>query len=184
MPSALQRSQEMFIRRWGEMAGYWGINRTMAEIHALLYICERALCMDEIMERVQISRGSVSMNLRHLMEWDLVRRVHQPAGRKEYFLAETDVWRIFEAITRHRKRRELEPIIETIRRARDMVKPEMKGLSDPQANRARIYHTRLKQMLEFLETVSGLFNVVQKLGPARMLLLTKMAGRPTGPDDT
>jgi len=174
MPSALEQSQQLFIRRWGEMAGYWGINRTMAEIHALLYVSERALCMDEIMERLQISRGSVSINLRQLLAWDLVRRVHKPGDRKEYFEAETDTWQMFQAITRQRRRREVEPIIEAITRCRDMVSS---NAQQPEGRQAKVYRERLEQMLRFVEMISGLFNVVMAIGPRGIEPLTKMASR-------
>ena len=174
MPSALEQSQQLFIRRWGEMAGYWGINRTMAETHALLYVSERALCMDEIMERLQISRGSVSINLRQLLAWDLVRRVHKPGDRKEYFEAETDTWQMFGAITRHRRRREVEPIIDTITRCRDMVSSDAR---EPDTHQTKVYRERLEKMLRFVEMTSGLFNVVMAIGPRGIEPLTNMASR-------
>jgi DNA-binding transcriptional regulator GbsR (MarR family) len=174
MPLALEQSQQLFIRRWGEMAGFWGINRTMGEMHALLYVAERALCTDEIMERLQISRGSVSINLRQLLAWDLVRRVHKPGDRKEYFEAETDTWQMFEAITRHRRRREVEPIIETITRCCDMVSSDAQKSEGKQA---KVYRERLEQMLRFVEVISGLFNVVMAIGPRGIEPLTKMASR-------
>src|SRR5262245_30739103 len=120
-PDALSRSKALFIRRWGEMGGYWGINRTMAELHALLYISAEPLCTDDIMEALQISRGNTSLNLRQLVDWCLISRVHKKGDRKEYFIAETDVWEMFQTIVRERRRREVEPIIETINRCREMA---------------------------------------------------------------
>ena len=84
----LYTAQDLFIRRWGEMGQTWGINRTMAEIHALLYITARPLCTDDVMERLHISRGNASMSLRALCDWGIIRRLHKRGERREYF--ETD----------------------------------------------------------------------------------------------
>ena len=100
-----------FVRRWGEMAASWGIGRTMAEIHALLFLATDALCTDDVMDQLEVSRGSASMNLRELVNWGLIHRIHQRGDRKEYYLAETDVWQMFETISRERRRREVQPIL-------------------------------------------------------------------------
>ena len=84
-------AQNLFIRRWGEMAASWGISRTMAEIHALLFLASEAQCTDDVMEHLAVSRGSASMNLRELVNWGLIHRVHRRGDRKEYFEGEKDV---------------------------------------------------------------------------------------------
>jgi DNA-binding MarR family transcriptional regulator len=81
----LRAAQDLFIRRWGEMGQTWGINRTMAEIHALLYVVGEPLCTDDVMERLNISRGNASMSLRSLCDWGIVRRLHKRGQRREYF---------------------------------------------------------------------------------------------------
>src|SRR5215471_11371510 len=83
--SLLFSAQDTFIRRWGEMGQTWGINRTMAEIHALLYITAQPLCTDDVMERLNISRGNASMSLRSLCDWGIIRRLHKRGERREYF---------------------------------------------------------------------------------------------------
>ncbi len=95
---------------WGEMASHWGINRTMAQIHALLYATAEPLDTDEIMDRLQISRGNANMNLRALVDWNLVRKTHQSGSRKDYFVAEGDVWTITTTIIEERQRREIKPV--------------------------------------------------------------------------
>ncbi len=82
MLTPLDEARNLLVRRWGEMGGYWGINRTMAEIHALLFVSHEPLCTDDIMERLQISRGNASMNLRALVDWGLIQRVHKLGDRK------------------------------------------------------------------------------------------------------
>ena len=105
-----QRALDEFVLHWGEMATQWGINRTMAQIHALLYASERPLDTDEIMDRLQISRGNANMNLRALLDWNLARKTHQIGSRKDYFAGEKDVWTITTTIIEERQRREIKPV--------------------------------------------------------------------------
>src|SRR3954468_11886282 len=91
----LRIAQDLFIRRWGEMGATWGINRTMAEIHALLYIVGQPCCTDDVMERLNISRGNASMSLRALCDWGIIRRLHRRGERREYFETLNDVWEMF-----------------------------------------------------------------------------------------
>src|ERR1700749_5050669 len=91
----LRGVQDLFIRRWGEMGQVWGINRTMAEIHALLYIVGTPQCTDDVMERLDISRGNASMSLRALCDWGIVRRMLRRGERREYFETLSDVWEMF-----------------------------------------------------------------------------------------
>ena len=93
----LKEAQDRFIAIWGQMAGAWGISRTMAEVHALLFITGESLCTDDVMDRLEISRGNASMSLRALLDWGIVERAHRRGDRKEYFRAEQDVWSLFRA---------------------------------------------------------------------------------------
>lgn len=110
-----------FVRFWGEMASNWGINRTMAQIHALLYAVEDPLDTDTIMDRLGISRGNANMNLRSLLNWNLVRKVHLPGSRKDFYTAEKDVWEITLQIIRERERREIKPVVEQLQECRDLL---------------------------------------------------------------
>src|SRR5262245_53159754 len=112
----LNQVEEEFIRLWRAMSSLWGISPTMAEIHGLLYITGQALSMDDIMARLGISRGNVSMNLSKLVEWGLVRRVHKRGGRKDYYVSLSDVWEMFTLVATQRNRREHDPILTTLRR--------------------------------------------------------------------
>src|SRR5437016_14012916 len=111
----LVTAQDTFIRRWGEMGATWGINRTMAEIHALCYIVGQPLCTDDVMERLHISRGNASMSLRALCDWGIVRRLHKRGERREYFESLSGVWEMFSIIAAARQRRATDPVSETIR---------------------------------------------------------------------
>jgi DNA-binding transcriptional regulator GbsR (MarR family) len=159
------------------MGGYWGINRTMAELHALLYISAEPLCTDDIMEQLQISRGNASMNLRQLVDWGLIHRVHKKGDRKEYFASETDVWEMFQSIARERKRREVEPIVETILRCRDMVGENLGELTPVDAQPAKVYLERLDAMEAFLNSLVDLLNLLLVGGSTGLLDVTRTASR-------
>ena len=123
----VHEAQELFIATWGKMGSAWGISRTMAEVHALLYITGDALCTDDVMDRLQISRGNASMSLRALQDWGIVYRVHKRGDRKEYYESLSDVWEMFALVANQRKRREIDPILNTLKRCRDELTPEAIG---------------------------------------------------------
>lgn len=157
--------RNLFVRRWGEMAQSWGISRTMAEIHALLFIATEPLCTDDVMEQLAVSRGSASTNLRQLINWGLIHRIHRRTDRKEYFEAEKDVWQMFETITRERRRREVEPIVETLQRCLGMIEQEG-GVSGEAASQANAYRQRFNDILELFTLLNNAFNALSKMGPA------------------
>src|SRR5438270_8125958 len=123
----LDSVEEEFVGLWRRMSSLWGISPTMAEIHGLLYITGAALSMDDIMARLGISRGNVSMNLSKLVEWGLVRRVHQRGDRRDYYESLADVWEMFTLVAAQRKRREIDPILATLRECKEQLSPEALG---------------------------------------------------------
>ena len=110
----LAEAKAQFISSWGAFATHWGINRTMAQIHALLLISPNPITQDDIMEQLNISRGNVNMNTRELIDWGLVDRVLIPGERKEFFSAEKDIWKVSTQIIKERKRRELDPMLKLL----------------------------------------------------------------------
>ncbi len=110
----LTEAKQQFISSWGAFGTHWGINRTMAQIHALLLISPDPLTQDDIMEELDISRGNTNMNIRELINWRLVERVLLPGERKEYFTAEKDIWKVVKQIVKERKKRELEPMLQLL----------------------------------------------------------------------
>ncbi|MFL5741080.1 MAG: GbsR/MarR family transcriptional regulator [Flavisolibacter sp.] len=107
----LKEGKKKFIQTWARLGTEWGINRTMAQVHALLLVTEKPLSTDEVMEELSISRGNANINLRELTNWNLVYRELVPGERKEYFKAEKDVWEIAKRIARERKKKEIEPVL-------------------------------------------------------------------------
>src|SRR5687768_9422058 len=155
LQARLAAVEDEFVELWNNMGTLWGISPTMARIHGLLYITGAALSMDDIMDRLAISRGNVSMNLSKLVEWGLVRRVHKKRDRKEYYESLHDVWEMFTLVASQRKRRELDPIINTLRRCKEQLTPESLGpKAAEEAPRARLQ--RINDLLKFLTLVDSL----------------------------
>jgi DNA-binding transcriptional regulator GbsR (MarR family) len=149
----LRRAQDMFITRWGEMGQTWGINRTMAEIHALLYIVASPLSTDDVMERLNISRGNASMSLRSLCDWGIIHRQHKRGERREYFESVSDVWEMFGLIAAERKRREMDPVLAAIRQCRDMLEEDSLGKA-AKLPAVAATRKRLDGMEEFMEVTN------------------------------
>ena len=116
----LPEARQQFISSWGAFGTHWGINRTMAQIHALLLVSPDPLTQDDIMEDLNISRGNTNMNIRELINWGLVERVILPGERKEYFTAEKDIWKVVKQIVKERKKRELEPMMQLLDKLEDV----------------------------------------------------------------
>lgn len=155
LPRVLRDAQNRFVSIWGGMGSSWGIPRTMAEIHALLYIVEEPLNTDQIMARLSISRGSASTSLKALHDWGLISRAHKRGDRKEYFRAEQDVWQIFRIITRERKRREIDPILMALHECRDATGLRA-GSSIRHDPGIESHNHRLDQMIEFIQMIDSL----------------------------
>jgi len=116
----LTEAKEQFILNWGVLGTQWGINRTMAQIHALLLVSSQPLSADDIMAQLQISRGNANMNVRELMDWGLAEKILKPGERKEFFTAEKDIWTVAMRIIKERKRREVEPILNALNQLKDV----------------------------------------------------------------
>lgn len=154
MAPELIQAQDQFILEWGRMSSSWGINRTMAQIHALLFVTGVPLEVNEIMQRLQISRGNASMNLRELMDWGIVRRFRRPGDRKDTYISETDPYQMFIRVVRERKRREIDPTADAIRECLQRV--PIKGDS----GQAKTMHERLSALLEIFDLLDAAYKQV------------------------
>ena len=155
LKQTLDAVEQEFVGLWRQMSSLWGVSPTMAEIHGLLYITGSALSMDDIMARLKISRGNVSMNLSKLVEWGLVRRVHKRGDRRDYYESLSDVWEMFTLVASQRKRREIDPIINTLRACREKLSVETLGPGAENAE-ATERRRRVGDILSFLTLVDGL----------------------------
>lgn len=147
---------DRFVSLWGEMASTWGINRTMAKIHALLYCAERPLNTDEIMDRLDVSRGNANMNLRSLVDWELVTKTQQDDSRKDYYEAEKDVWQITARIIEERQRREVHPVRSQLEECAEVLVDEDETIEDRPEAEQMLYErfARLVELMKVLEGVS------------------------------
>jgi DNA-binding transcriptional regulator GbsR (MarR family) len=151
----LRDVEDEFVRLWHGMSSLWGISPTMAEIHGLLYLTGQAMSMDDIMDRLGISRGNVSMNLSKLLEWGLVRRSHKRGDRRDYYESLSDVWEIFTLVAAQRKRREIDPILNTLRHCREELTPEVCG-ADAEQPAVRQRFQRINDLYALLSQMDRL----------------------------
>jgi DNA-binding transcriptional regulator GbsR (MarR family) len=159
---------QRFVIHFGEMGSRWGINRTVGQIYALLYVSPKPLNADEVGESLGFSRSNVSMGLKELQSWNLVRLIHQPNDRREYFQAPEDVWVIFRTLAAERRKREIDPTLSMLRDAL-MEQPSVTQDIHAQA--------RMKQMHEFIELMTDWLDDVQKMDSATLASLMKMGSK-------
>ncbi len=163
----LMEAREDFVSQWGAIGSAWGINRTMAQIHALLMTSPRALSTDEIMEDLRISRGNANTNLRDLVGWGLIRTVLRKGERKEYFEAEKDVWKMACTVARERKRREISPAMEVLQRCAEKTK----GLKSADAKN---FHDQMSAVLNFLRLSERVIDTVAASEQSRILKMASL----------
>jgi len=126
----LEDAKIKYIHTWGSLATSWGINKTMAQVHALLLVSTNPLSADEIMETLKISRGNVNMNVRALIDWGIVRKEFVAGERKEFFVADKDIWELFKQVTKERKKREIEPVLKVLDELQKDVNDNEKGVEE------------------------------------------------------
>lgn len=163
----LPPTAQKFIVHWGEMGTRWGINRSVAQIHALLYLSPQPLPADEIAETLAIARSNVSVGIKELQSWGLVRATQTLGDRRDHFETSTEVWELFRVILRERKRRELDPTLAVLREC----------VTDAKASEARqlpALGDRLEAMLEFMELADAWGERAAKLSPKNLRRLAKL----------
>lgn len=154
---SLNEVKEQFIAHWGSIGTNWGINRTFAQIHALLLVSSDPCSTDEIMESLGISRGNANMNLRELASWGLIRGVVKKGERREFFEAEKDIWEMAMIIARERRRREIEP-------TRAVLSECSESSSEFKTEEGIAFHKQMEELLEFVEFSSKIFDKVVSTG--------------------
>lgn len=167
--SALSPVEEKFILHWGEMGTKWGINRTVAQVHALLYLSAKPVPADEIAATLSVARSNVSTSLRELQGWGIVRLVHVLGDRRDHFETLKDVWEIFRIVAEERKKREIDP---TMRVLAECVK-EAKAHPHGESQAA----DRLEAMLEFLSVMSGLFEEIVRMPMPALKGVVRLRGK-------
>lgn len=165
MPAAVER----FVLQWGDMGGQWGVNRSVAQIHALLYLSERPLTAEDIAETLGIARSNVSNSLKELQGWKLIRRVPMLGDRRDHFEAETDLWEMVTRIAQGRKEREIDPAAAALRACR----AEAEG--DPRVS--AVAKKRLAEMDEFVTTMSRWYDQMLGVPPQKLMGLVRMGAK-------
>src|SRR5207302_10631904 len=165
----LSAAARKFIVHWGEMGSPWGVNRTVAQIHALLYIAPRPLTAEEIAGTLSVARSNVSTSLRELQGWGIVRVVHVLGDRRDHFESIKDVWEIFRIVSEERKRREIDPTLRVIGECVDELKKDAKGDA--------YTRERLESMLEFLTVMTGMFEEVLRMPSGALKGVAKLRGK-------
>jgi DNA-binding transcriptional regulator GbsR (MarR family) len=158
-----------FILHWGEMGTQWGVNRSVAQIHALLYLSDRPLPADEIVEQLGLARSNVSTGLKELQGYGIVRRVHVEADRRDHFVAETDLWEMLMRIAAERKRREIDPTIALLAELSARLK------NDDSAPRQ--VRERVTRMHEFISTLGNWYDQVRGLPKPTLVTLMKLGSK-------
>ena len=165
LPEAIER----FILYWGDMGGQWGVNRSVAQIHALLYLSEKPLNAEEIADTLKIARSNVSNSLKELTGWKLIRRVPLPGDRRDHFEAETELWEMVSRIAQGRKEREIDPAAAALRECVSSAS------TDARVNPVAL--ARLQEMLRFIETINRWYEQMLKVPKAHLWTLIKMGDK-------
>jgi DNA-binding transcriptional regulator GbsR (MarR family) len=160
---------EQFVLHWGDMGGHWGVNRSVAQIHALLYLTSRPLTADDIAATLGMARSNVSNSIKELQTWNLIRRVPMRNDRRDHFEAETDLWEMFMRIAAGRKEREIDPAVAALRActadaARDQDVDE-------------VARTRLQAMLEFVDMMNGFYTQMLAVEHSRLARLVRLGSK-------
>ena len=164
LPPAIER----FVVHWGEMGSAWGVNRSVAQIHALLYLGDAPLTADDIAAQLAMARSNVSVSLRELLGWSLIRRVHAMGDRRDYYEAEADMFEMVRRIAQGRKAREIDPALTVLRACVSEAKADQRVSAGARK--------RLVAMLEFTETVDRSFGEIIRLPASTLMALIKMGG--------
>ena len=165
--NALSPVQQKFVLHWGEMGARWGINRTVAQIHALLFISPKALNAEEITAALGVARSNVSTSLRELQNWGVIKIVHLLGDRRDYFESMKDVWEMFRLVLDERKKREIDPTIALLREC----------VAESQKAKDSYTQERLSEMREFFETMSNWYNQISQLPTSGIQKFVRMGDR-------
>lgn len=160
---------QKFILHWGEMGTRWGVSRTVAQIHALLYVSARPLNAEEIADTLSVARSNVSTSLKELQSWGIVRVVHVLGDRRDHFESMKDVWEMFHVILEQRKRREIDPTLDMLRRCVAELERSSPGEAHARA--------RLVAMLDFFETITQCYEEVRRVPPVALRGFLRVKGK-------
>ena len=168
----LPAAVEQFVLRWGDMGGQWGVNRSVAQIHALLYLSDRPLTAEDIAEALGMARSNVSNSIRELIGWKLIRRAPQLGDRRDHYEAEADLWQMLTRIAQGRKEREIDPMVEAL--------SQVLAAAEGDPTLSRVARERLDNMHGFVTTIDGWYGQMLTVPPNTLMSLIKMGSKVVG----
>lgn len=167
--TSLSTAAERFILHWGEMGTKWGINRTVAQIHALLYLSPQPLNAEQIAATLSVARSNVSTSLRELQGWGIVKVVHVMGDRRDHYESMKDVWEMFQIILDERKKRECDPTLSVLR--------DLAATAKKTGSKDAYTHARLTDMLDFFETMTSWYSQIRRMPTGAVIKFVKMGDR-------
>jgi DNA-binding transcriptional regulator GbsR (MarR family) len=168
----ISQLRQEFILHFGEMGSRWGINRTVGQVYALLFLSDRPLCADDIVAALGVSRSNVSMSLRELQSWNLVRLQHLPGDRRDHFVTPEDLWLIVRTLIEERKKREIDP---TLSKLRELEMQAVSQGADPDVD--AYARTRIAELREMIELLTSWYDDMNKLETERLVALLQMGAK-------
>lgn len=159
---------QRFVLHWGEMGSKWGVNRTVSQIHALLFLAGKPMPADKIAETLEVARSNVSNSIKELQNWNLIQLVHVMGDRRDHFETSTDVWSLFRTVVSERKEREFDPTISVLR---DCLS------SDDLSKEEAAVQQRIKETLALMESLSTWGDQMLKLDPATLMKVMKLGAK-------
>jgi len=166
MTRKLPAAVEQFVLRWGDMGGQWGVNRSVAQIHALLYLAEKPMTAEDIAETLGLARSNVSNSIKELIGWKLIRRIPVLGDRRDHYEAEADLWLMLTRIAEGRKEREIDPMVEAL--------THVLAAADGDPTLGKVAKSRLRSMHEFVSTIDGWYGQMLTVPPSTLMALIKM----------
>jgi len=167
-PPTLRPAEQRFILHWGEMGARWGVNRTIAQIHALLFLSPEPMTAEQISETLSVARSNVSTSLRELQGWGVVKITHQLGDRRDHFVTDTDVWEMFQTILDERKKREMDPTLEVLREClQEAQRDNPDGVSTK----------RLRDMSQMIESLCDWYEQVRRMPTGAVVKFVKMGSK-------
>ncbi len=171
-PKTLSPAVEQFVLRWGDMGGQWGVNRSVAQIQALLFLSDRPLTAEDIADSLGIARSNVSNSLRELLSWRLIRRVPVMGDRRDHYEAEADLWQILVRVAQGRKEREVDPAVAAIR--------DIMATVDTDPSISATARSRLHDMHTFVAALDKWYGEMMRVPPSTLMRLIKLGSRVVG----
>ncbi len=167
--TALPKAVEHFVLQWGDLGGQWGVNRSVAQIHALLFLAERPMTAEDISTHLGLARSNVSNSIRELIGWKLIRRVPVFGDRRDHYEAEGDLWQMLTCIAQGRKEREIDPAIASLR--------QVLALADDDPKVSKVARSRLHELNDFVTTLDTWFGQMITLQPSTLMRLIRLGSR-------